>query len=76
MKKALKKAIERDNYICQKCGKYTQACPHHVKPRSRYPELKNDVNNLITLCYDCHVWVHDHPKEAHKEGLLFVRKYT
>lgn len=75
-KQALKQAIERDEYLCQKCGKYTKACPHHIKPKSRYPKLKCELNNLITLCHKCHTWVHKHPKQAHEEGLLFVRKYT
>jgi hypothetical protein len=49
------KVFVRDNYTCQDCGKhggYLEA--NHIKPRSRYPDLKLVASNIETLCKPCH----------------------
>lgn len=61
----------KDGYTCQRCGKvekYIHA--HHIAPRSRRPDLRHVVSNGKCLCNSCHTWVHEHPKEALKLGLL------
>jgi len=51
-----KKVFERDNFTCQKCkiqdktAKILEA--HHIIPL--YLEENDNLDNLITLCYDCH----------------------
>lgn len=60
------KVFIRDEYTCQDCGKkngngykvYLQA--HHLKPFSKFPDLRYEVSNGITLCKDCHRGRHVH----------------
>ena len=49
------KVFERDSWTCQTCGK--RGCylePHHIKGWAKYPELRYEVNNGVSLCYECH----------------------
>jgi 5-methylcytosine-specific restriction enzyme A len=57
-KELRKKVMHRDNYMCTKCktkNSITNSLQvEHVKPKSIYPELMFDLNNVITLCKRCH----------------------
>lgn len=46
----------RDNFTCQKCGKSgrTRLHAHHIEAYNTAIELRNDINNGITLCEGCH----------------------
>jgi len=54
------KVLERDNYICQKCGneKDRMISAHHIKNFNDYPKLRYNVSNGITLCNSCHTKLH------------------
>lgn len=51
-------ALQRDHYLCQKCldkkriKKATEV--HHIKPIKDNPEKALDLENLQSLCKDCH----------------------
>lgn len=50
-----KEIFERDDYTCQLCGQYGGTLNgHHIKPFCKYPDMVFDLENGITLCYDCH----------------------
>lgn len=62
---ARKACFERDNYTCIWCGikggiwlkekkKKVILNADHIKPFCDYPELRFELNNLRTLCEDCH----------------------
>ena len=52
-------ALKRYGTACSCCGASRQsvAVMHvdHIKPRSKYPELELDINNLQILCQDCNL---------------------
>lgn len=58
--------LNRDNYTCQICGeKDTRLEIHHIQFRSKGGS--NRMDNLVTLCRDCH-------KQIHSNGLVFDKK--
>lgn len=50
------KAKVRDDYTCQICGLREVEIMEvdHIKPKGRYPEFAKELNNLVTLCPNCH----------------------
>lgn len=52
-------ALERLGNTCQACGvtarKGKPVHVDHIKPRSYYPELALNINNLQILCEDCNI---------------------
>ena len=50
--------LSRDEYTCQKCGAVEGLHVHHIKPFSKFSDLRFEVNNGITLCERCHYEVH------------------
>lgn len=60
-------ALDRDNYTCQICGaKNTRLEVHHIKYRSQGGS--DDLDNLITLCKDCHNKLHEGKIELKVKG--------
>lgn len=50
----------RDKYICQRCGynKGKKLNAHHKASWSEYPDKRFELSNGVTLCKECHDWVH------------------
>ena len=63
-RKARAAALMRDHYICQDCLRAkargemirprTATTVHHIRPIDQRPDLKLDMDNLISLCDPCH----------------------
>jgi 5-methylcytosine-specific restriction endonuclease McrA len=53
------KVLIRDNATCQCCGSTrkdgVRIHVDHIKPRSRFPQLELDENNLQVLCEPCNM---------------------
>jgi hypothetical protein len=58
--------IERGS-SCEWCGKRTKVFMAHILPKGTYPRLRYAEENILLLCYYCHMikW-HRNPLEAHK----------
>lgn len=50
---------ERHHRRCELCGATRNLHTHHIIPRSRAPELKENPKNWIRLCFRCHRAIHD-----------------
>jgi 5-methylcytosine-specific restriction endonuclease McrA len=48
--------LNRDNYTCKNCGFRDLEIMQvdHIKSKKKFPELRFDMNNLQTLCPNCH----------------------
>jgi len=56
--------FERDNYTCRDCGKRGgEINAHHLKSFKKFPKLRYEIDNGITLCKQCH-------KLRHKKRLV------
>lgn len=51
-------ALDRDSHTCQQCGSTSRLEVHHWEPY--FISFDNSLDNLVTLCKDCH-------KEKHAE---------
>ena len=50
---------ERDFFTCQDCKcSGVRLNAHHIKHFAKYPELRFDISNGITLCKGCHKKAH------------------
>lgn len=54
---------------CEICRSDRYLEVHHILPRSSYPELSMDKENLMVLCEDCHIKIHSKDKYKFTKGL-------
>lgn len=56
-----KAVFERDNYTCMIChARGGNLNAHHIKEFAKYPELRFEIANGITLCVPCHQKRHNY----------------
>lgn len=62
------KALERDTYTCQNCGKdisgKNMSCVHHINHNKK----DNRMENFISLCKSCHALHHMQHRISEKNG--------
>lgn len=69
--------LNRDNYTCLNCGKHGDDAVlnvHHIKRYADNEELRTDVNNGITLCYECHKKIFGKEKEFEEYFKQLIKK--
>jgi 5-methylcytosine-specific restriction endonuclease McrA len=58
------RVLERDRWKCQRCGSSVNLQVHHLQYRGRLgPDA---LDNLISLCADCHYQEHRNVSRMHK----------
>lgn len=75
--KFLSQIYKRDGYRCVRCGmpkgKPRSLHAHHKKSWAGHPGLRWDKDNVVTLCFPCHGFVHS-KKNINREYLEEVVK--
>jgi 5-methylcytosine-specific restriction endonuclease McrA len=49
-----KEVMARDAMTCQICGSHDDLHAHHIFSRRKFPLLRSNVDNGVTLCSSCH----------------------
>lgn len=52
--------LMRDHNRCIECGREDELTAHHIKSYAKHPDLRFNVENGVTLCFDCHCKQHAH----------------
>lgn len=58
LRRAFNVAKDRDGHCCQICGEQINLTVHHLYAGSKFEVLRTDLENLVTLCNNCHVDYH------------------
>ena len=60
--RVLSERFRADNPLCHDCNWLGITTPaeevHHIKPISEYPELRLNIDNIVSLCKECHATRH------------------
>lgn len=54
--------LDERGHKCEICGRdldWKTISVHHIKPRLTHPELEFEKDNLMALCFDCHMQLHE-----------------
>lgn len=53
--------LHRDSYKCTKCSSDKNLHAHHVVEANKDVSLRYNVDNGLTLCFSCHIKIHQQP---------------
>jgi len=61
----LKSKLIYEKKVCEICGSNRDLEAHHILPKSSYPELTLDYENLMLICLECHFKLHENDKHRY-----------
>lgn len=67
-KEFIRRILKRDQYACRRCGA-TKRSPkslhvHHIRAWAGHPDLRFDDANVVTVCRNCHSFIHSKANSA------------
>lgn len=78
------KALERDHHECQMCKKNPNVnkivfanTVHHIQEIKDRPDLAMDLDNLVSLCRNCHEEIHERlskVNDARQKAYKFINE--
>lgn len=68
------RVFKRDGFACKKCGSKNKIQAHHIRTWEKYPQLRFDINNGITLCKLCHQAIWQREEEVAEYFLSLIGK--
>jgi 5-methylcytosine-specific restriction protein A len=75
-RKIRKLALQRDHYLCQEClkaDKITRATEvHHIETANDNPDKALTLDNLVSLCWDCHEKTKTKKKMKNAPGVVRI----
>lgn len=66
---ALVARVLSERPVCEVCGQERSTALHEPLMRSSGGSILEEANT-VAICWKCHRWIHDNPKEATAKGLL------
>ena len=60
----------RDENTCRICGVQRNLHVHHIKPLEKYPWFATELDNGITLCGNCHVFLNGREENTNLQTLI------
>ena len=62
----------RDDFKCRQCGQRGRLEAHHIVPL--WKGGADTIDNLLTLCRNCHIRLHNPMAQSRRDWLDFLRK--
>jgi len=64
-----KECFEKWGYTCAVCNQYADD-PHHFFHKGLYPELRDNIDNLVPLCRTHHIQIHDNQRQELEKRII------
>ena len=70
---AMLREIEADQEICQRCHSDRASQAHEYLRRSQGGSI-TEIEGIALICFECHRFITEHPRQAVAEGWAVTRR--